>query len=89
MKGEKRKGEGERKVNRKEPRAVKPDRGGHGSFNWKVSQFSPFDFRLPPFSRRYCAVPRTMSPGSSRAARRAGMMLAAITMMAAVNTAST
>lgn len=38
---------------------------------------------------RYCAVPRTMSPGSSRAARRAGITLAIITITNAVRIACT
>src|SRR5262249_40580714 len=37
----------------------------------------------------HCAAPRTMSPGSRRAARRAGTMLAIITMTTAVMIAST
>jgi hypothetical protein len=36
----------------------------------------------------YCAVPRMTSPGSSRAARRAGTRLASMTMRTAVSTAA-
>jgi hypothetical protein len=52
-----------------------------------------FSLLLSPFSpraaRRYCAVPRMTSPGSRRAARRAGTRLATITMITAVLVAAT